>query len=184
MSVKIKARIPQDNGKQLYFGGGLSMTVGPEPCECCEEQRQAVVVVQGETDSFGWEPVLVCSPCLKKMRGEVDEYEAALDVEDREPKPGHLFLVSECNNADDGRTYVASFQSYRAARAYYRRCEAQAAARAGLYPNNGVREVPEEQASRAVRADREEFEREQEEFREWERERAEYEAERRRDEDE
>jgi len=44
-----------------------------ELCEVCEDQEkqaQATMVIQGETDSFGYETIVCCDACNKKMAQE------------------------------------------------------------------------------------------------------------------
>lgn len=141
MGLTIKARIPEDNGKTLRFGSGPggSLVVAPEPCEGynCECHNTAVVILQGETDSFGWEPNYYCADCLAKLDGENDSHEQALDVEDR----AGFFYISEGTNYDGYGDWDATFTSYRAAVVYLRRIEDRAAPYGGLYPNNGIQET-------------------------------------------
>ncbi len=67
----IRARIPQDIGKVIHWGGGMTMTVQATTCECGE--LPATLVVQGETDSFGWEPREICDVCHQAMLQEEEE---------------------------------------------------------------------------------------------------------------
>jgi hypothetical protein len=144
MALTIKARIPADNGKTLQFGAGPGGTfvVATEKCEGynCLCTNDATVIVKGETDSFGWEPVYYCDDCLAKSDGEASSYEAALDVEDR----AGFFYISEGTNYDGYGDWDATFTSYRAAVVYLRRIEDRAAQYGGLYPNNGVQETDAE----------------------------------------
>ena len=150
--MKVLARIPQDNGKKIRFSHTDAMTVGPELCEQCD--CPGAVVIQGETDSFGFEPMVLCEACAAKCERGTEDYLEALDIEDREPQTGHKFLVSECTNHDGHGNWCRVFTSYRAAMGYYRRIEDKAAPWCGLYPDRGVREVPESDASRALASHR------------------------------
>jgi hypothetical protein len=69
-------------------------------------------------------------------------------VEDRKPKPGHVFYVSECTNHDGHGDWCQTFRSFREATGFYRRIEEKAAPWCGLYPDKGVREIPEAEATR------------------------------------
>ncbi len=148
--MKVLARIPQDNGKKIRFSHTDAMNVGPEPCEQCGDQ--AAVVIKGETDSFGFEPIVLCEACAAKCKRGIEDYHKALDIEDRKPQPGHKFLVNECTNHDGHGNWCRVFTSYRAAMGYYRRIEDKAAPWCGLYPDKGVREVPEADAERAMKS--------------------------------
>ena len=153
MALTIKARIPADNGKTIKFGAGPGGTLfvrGFEKCEGynCACSNDAAVIVQGETDSFGWEPVYYCDDCLAKVDGENVSYEAALDVEDR----AGFFYISEGTNYDGYGDWDATFTSYRAAVAYLRDIEDRAAQYGGLYPNNGVQECQTAEALEVVKA--------------------------------
>ena len=176
--IKILARIPDDNGKVIRFSNTARMTVGPEPCDGC--QAPAAYVIKGETDSYGFEPVVLCSSCYAKMVKQDEEYMTAADVEDR---PG-WFIVSECTNYDGHGSWFRAFTSFRSAEAFLRRIEEKAAPWMGLYPGNGVQELAtegewrkcikeEREASEAeMKWEMEERERErqkEEEEREWER---------------
>lgn len=149
MRNAVLARIPADLGKVIHFGGGMKLTVGEETCECCE--AKATQIIQGETDSFGFEPIFLCDACAKAGKDTEDEYKRALDVEDRAPKPGHLFFISECTNVDGHGDWCRAFDSFRAATAYWRQIDRLAEPYAGLYPNRGIREIPEEDARAAER---------------------------------
>jgi len=144
MALTIKARIPADVGKTLQFGAGPGGTfvVSFDKCEGynCVCTNAATVITQGETDSFGWEPVMYCDDCLAKADGENDSYEAALDVEDR----AGFFYISEGTNYDGYGDWDNTFTSYRAAVRYLRDIEERAARYGGLYPNKGVQETTAE----------------------------------------
>jgi hypothetical protein len=154
--MKVLARIPQDNGKKIRFSHADVMTVGPELCELCD--CAGAVVIKGETDSFGFEPMVLCETCAAKCERGSENYLEARDIADREPEPSHKFLVSECTNHDGHGNWCCVFTSYRAAVGYYRRITEQAAPYCGLYPGRGVREVPEADAERAIAAHRREQE--------------------------
>lgn len=160
--IKTLATLPQDLGKKINVGGGMVVVVENTRCECCPDEvdQPATRFIQGETDSFGFEVIATCEGCLKTMSGQVEEYHSAADVEDRAPKPGHVFFVNEGTNIDSHYDWTRSFTSYREARAFYRRIDDLADRYAGLYPNKGVQEIPEEQAARIIRRLREEEARE------------------------
>jgi hypothetical protein len=118
----------------------LNVSVVGQSCESCE--NMAELAVRGETDSFGYETIYLCSSCHKKMEAEQNGYLKAEDVEEKAPREGYTFVVSECYNADDGGVgFFHRTDSYRDARGFYRRCERAAERRCGLYPHKGVREV-------------------------------------------
>ncbi len=152
MRGDIVARLPQDADKVLHLSNSHSCRAGDlTVCESCDvEPAATALVIQGETDSFGWEPMAFCQQCYDSMLAEAEAYEDALDVEDRAPKPGHLFLVSECTNNDGHGSWEAYFDSYREAAAFLRDIEVQAEPWCGLYPGNGVQEVPAAEAHRVV----------------------------------
>jgi hypothetical protein len=108
---------------------------------CARCDKPATVLIRGEVDSFGYEELWLCDVHSDDSTNELDAYVEALDVEDRPPKEGFVFIVNECNNADNGVHYYGEFTSYREAMSYYRECEQSAAYRAGLYPDAGVREI-------------------------------------------
>jgi len=155
-NMKVLAQIPQDNGKQIRFSHTDVMTVEHELCHLCD--AQGAVVVKGETDSFGFEPMVLCADCAANSERSSEEFFEALDIEDRAPLPGHAFLVCECTNHDGHGDWCMTFVSYRAAVAFHRRIEDKAAPWCGLYPDKGVREVPEADAARAQEAHRRELE--------------------------
>jgi len=77
--MKILARIPEDNGKKIVCDHEYTATVEETECEWCEMKNAnsddydpnleipfAVVVVEGERDSFGREIHFICAECLKK----------------------------------------------------------------------------------------------------------------------
>ena len=73
MFAQIMARVPEDNGKVLRYSHTETITVGPDPCEYapgCE--GVTAVIVKGDTDSFGWEPILCCEACLQAIRNYDD----------------------------------------------------------------------------------------------------------------
>ena len=163
MALTIKARIPADCGKTLRFGAGPGGTfvVSPDKCEGynCVCENAATVITQGETDSFGWEPVVYCDDCLAKANGESETYEQALDVEDRVG----FFYICEGTQYDGYGDWNNTFTSYRAASRYLRDIEERAAQYGGLYPNKGIQEVPTAEALEAVRARFRRYEQEQRE---------------------
>jgi len=144
MALTIKARIPADNGKTLRCGSGPggSFVVGPGECEGhnCECENTATVILQGETDSFGWEPIYYCDDCHNKINAGNDSYKDALDVEDR----AGFFYISEITNIDGHGDWDSTFTSYRAAVRYLRDIEDRAAPYGGLYPGNGIQETTAE----------------------------------------
>jgi hypothetical protein len=153
----IRARFPEDIGRTLHWGGNLTMTVSEtETCEDCGAEVKVGVVVQGETDSFGWEPVVLCKECHEKSADSQVSYYEALDVEDLTPKEGHVFMVSESSN-DDSKSWLRTFDSLRAATKYYRKISDRADQYGGLYPDNGVREVSKEKADEYKAAERAEY---------------------------
>ena len=142
MQGDILATLPQDLGKRIRFGHDLVMTVEPAGCEGCGNAK-AVHLIQGETDSFGFEPVALCSACYAQTQAQIEHRLEAGDVADREAKPGHVFFVSEYTNHDGHGDWCRVFRSFREATAFYRQIEEQAAPWCGLYPNKGIREMPE-----------------------------------------
>ena len=147
MRGNILATLPQDLGKKIRFSWSMSPMVveAEQPCDCCGSNI-ATCVVQGETDSFGFETVYCCEACSKPV---VDD---GADIEDREPAEGHLFVVNEGYNHDDGgHGFFATFKSYREAQLFYRECETRAESRCGLYPDSGVQEWPQERVDRTKR---------------------------------
>jgi len=140
MRGAVLARIPEDAGTRIHCGYQF-VVAEDELCEGCE--NPATVVIQGETDSMGFEPMVLCDACNTNSDGEEERRLAALDVEDRRPAPGHVFLVSECTNYDIGPAgdWRRSFTSYRKAVSFYREIERKAEPRCGLYPDNGVCEI-------------------------------------------
>jgi hypothetical protein len=108
----------------------------------------------GPNGFYGWDEV---ETGYGGTDGGGTSYYQALDVEDRAPAPGKLFMVSECTNYYDGRNWTAFFRSYREAAAYYRQIDEQAGAR-GLYPSlgimsKGISEITEKEAE-DIREDR------------------------------
>lgn len=149
MSLPVVARIPQDNGREIRYDSTNKVKVEPCPCEGDGCAEPAELLIKGEQDSFGWEPMFLCEACYQTMRSEVTAHYEAGDVEDRAPKADHVFMVSECTNVDGHGEWLRTFTSYRKAVGYYRRIEDAAAAWAGLYPNRGVLEVPKVKAEEA-----------------------------------
>lgn len=145
MSVRIIGKLPADNGKQIRNSHSSIITIEETLCEC---GREASTYVEGERDSFGFEVLTLCDECLKQVRSETDDYLDALDVEDRAPPAGYVFVVLEGTNYDSLRSWHRKFTSFRAASAFYRRAEEGASGYGGLYPNNGIREMPEDEAVR------------------------------------
>lgn len=141
MRGDIVARLPKDADKILRFSWTESARVGNlgDTCERCE--NPAALVMRGETDSMGWEPVVLCEACYKKLQAEERNHDEALDVEDRSPPPGMKFLVAEMTNIDSHLSWCLTFNSYRDAVAFLRRIEKKAARYGGLYPNKGVQTV-------------------------------------------
>jgi hypothetical protein len=138
--VHILARLPEDIGKVIRCSHEQTMTVAAtEACEDCG--AQAAVVIRGETDSFGFEPIALCSTCLKEVDRNIRAYENGEDVEEAAPAAGHIFVVSECTNYDGKGDWFMWFTSLRKATGYYRACERKAAPWGGLYPDKGVREL-------------------------------------------
>ena len=137
----ILATLPKDEGKVLYYSNSQILIVEDgQICERCNK-APAVVVVQGETDSFGYEPEYSCLACSQT------EDDDGSDVEDRAPKEGHLFVVCETTNHDVGKDFFCSSSSYRDAVLYLRDCRNIAERWAGLYPNKGVQEWSMNQVS-------------------------------------
>jgi hypothetical protein len=151
----ILGRLPKDDGKVLRCGGGLTVVISSEVCEGwnCDCQNQSTIWIQGETDSFGYEVIALCDSCYEKSKNGDDEYFAATDVEDREAAPGKVFLIDEGTNIDSHHDWQQQFKSWRKAVAFYRQIENTAAAYAGLYPKNGIKEVPAQVAEKR-RSDR------------------------------
>lgn len=146
MHTTILARIPADNGTRVGFSRTGGMTVGEAACERCG--APGANVIQGETDSFGFESVVLCDACLKREEEANEQYFSALDVENREPKDGTLFVISESTNHDGHGDWFRSFRSFREATAFYRMIERTAARFCGLYPGKGVREMPAAEVNR------------------------------------
>lgn len=131
MQDDIRARLPQDAEKILR----PSEPFRAGECDICEDcGSPAALVIQGETDSFGWEPLGLCQACYEKGKAEQSRYDDALDIEDKEPPEGKLFKVDAITNIDSHHEWNATFRSLRKATAYLRRAEKVAAAYAGLYP--------------------------------------------------
>ena len=151
MRGDILARIPADNGNVIRIGGNSTMVVAASPCES-DCSRMADVIIQGETDSFGFEPICLCQQCADRIKNEEKTYKEALDIEDRAPSAGHLFLVSTCTNYDR-YDWCQSFTSFRKASAFLRRCETMAEPFSGLYPQESrvVKELPEEEVKARVK---------------------------------
>jgi hypothetical protein len=132
MRGKVLARIPQDNGKVIHWGGGIKETVEPQQCEFCD--KPAELVVQGETDSFGFETIHLCSACNNADKEESEAHEQALDIEDKKGR----FVVSATTNIDSKYDWNMNFQSRRAAVAFLRHIEKVAEPYGGLYPREGA----------------------------------------------
>jgi hypothetical protein len=146
MRGDIIAKYPEDIGKSIRTGGDWSeVLAATDLCEGYNNdcQKKADFVIQGETDSFGWEPYFVCKSCLELQQPANRRHEEALDVEDRAPKPGHLFYISEGTNNDGHGDWQKSFKSFRAAKAFHRDIEIKAEPYCGLWPRNGIQELPE-----------------------------------------
>ena len=153
MRGQVLASLPADHGKRIRYSHSAVLAVEAEVCGCCG-LREASVVVQGETDSFGFEPVFLCAECHAQQDAQQEQWNAAVDLEDRAPREGYVFLVSECTNYDGHGSWCRTFRSFREATAYYRRIEAKAEPYGGLYPDHGVREVAEAEGRKAVDAER------------------------------
>jgi hypothetical protein len=118
--------------------------VKPTECEICD--APATLLVQGETDSFGFEIVAECDSCHNEAKRDNESYKLALDVEDRIPEDEkNVFLVSETTNIDRGDDFFFYTSSYREAVRYLRRIEIRSEPLGGLYPDQGVREVSREE---------------------------------------
>jgi len=137
-SGSILGHYPKDIGKQIHCGGSTVTLAKDDDCDDCD--REAVVAIQGETDSFGFELILLCQACHDRMTGQVEQYETAEGVEEREPREGHKFVVSECTNHDGHGDWFATFDSFKEATGYYREIANAAAPYCGLYPGKGVQE--------------------------------------------
>lgn len=168
MRGRVLASLPADNGKQIHYAHGCTLTVEAEVCHACGTTA-ATVVIQGETDSFGFEPVFLCEECHVEGVAQRERWANALDVEDREPKAGHVFWVSECTNHDGHGDWMRSFRSFREATAYYRRIEEKAASYCGLYPGKGIQEIPCAKAEERLERERRRFQKEMEWLEEQER---------------
>ena len=150
MRGDIVARFPQDAEKLLHTSNGTEPFAARE-CNTCEDcGAPAALVIQGETDSIGWEPMAFCAACWEKSQSGIDEYAEALDVPDRAPTAGHVFLVNEMTNHDGHGSWCRSFRSFRKATAFYRSIDEKAEQWSGLYPDAGVQEVPVEKARAAL----------------------------------
>ena len=160
--IDVLARIPEDEGKIIRCSHTQTVKVESGSCEFCQHNhpehpellKSAVAAVRGETDSFGFEVLFLCEEHLKACEKGMAAKYAGLDVEDRAPKEGHVFMVSECTNYDGHGSWLAFFTSYREAMGFYRRIEDKAAPWMGLYPNNGIQEVTKEQAAAIQERDR------------------------------
>jgi hypothetical protein len=164
--MRIVAHIDRDHGRTFRCSHTQTVTVcGNEECGSCN--NPATVLVQGETDSMGWEPVFLCDQCLRDAEQGEDAYLAAGDVAERAPKAGHMFVVSEQTNHDGHGSWFRTFESFQQATAFYRRIRQKAERWSGLYPNQGVREWTREQIARVEQAEREEREYEWEQILVW-----------------
>jgi hypothetical protein len=70
---------------------------------------------------------------------------------DRAPKPGYVFLVSECANHDNHADWFLITRSFQEATDYYQKARELSAPFLGLYPDKGVCEVTKATAARALR---------------------------------
>lgn len=149
MGLTIKARIPENSGEILKIGRGPEgrfVVPSEETCDCCGEP--AAVVAQGETDAYGWEPVLYCANCFAAADGRSNAHLDAIDVEDRQG----YFWICEGTQIDGYGSWDNTFYSYRSAVAYLRQISEEAAPYGGLYPGQGVREERDAQALERVKA--------------------------------
>jgi hypothetical protein len=148
--MQILATIPTDLGKSIIYGHNKVMLVRETECEDCS--NAAKYVLRGDTDAFGFEPVVLCGPCTSRAQARQQVYEAAVHVDERQPKPKHVFLVSERTNHDGKGDWCMEFQSFRQATAFYRKIAAEAAPWGGLHPDKGVREILKVDAARVLQA--------------------------------
>jgi len=130
----ILAHLPADAGMQLCDRVVSDHAV----CAYCEQD--AHTVMQGETDSMGYESHYVCDSCLDAyLCARVDEL---VEVTDRVPKPGHLFVVSGCTNYDIGSRgdWYSTFTSYVEAHRFLQKIKIKAEPWCGLL-SNGIEEL-------------------------------------------
>ena len=138
--MKILATIKDDLGKKISLGGGSHDVVAHQQCEDCD--NSAVIVIEGEVDSFGREISYLCQSCASKCKSTHEQWIDALDVKDRESKEDYLFVVNEETNCDACKDWFHKTKILRSATSFYRKIEEQAASLGGLYPDNRIQELP------------------------------------------
>lgn len=144
MSLKVLARIPKDNGKEIYHGFPTPTVVGPKTCEDCGVA--ATVVIRGETDSYGSELLFLCDACHTGGDKAQEEYFKALDIEDTTAPEGKRYVFSAGTNIEACKDYFRASVSLREVTSYMRRCEDEADALGGFYPATGIRLVTDDEA--------------------------------------
>ncbi len=94
------------------IGGLPGMSRGKENGPCCDcGTTTECFIIQGETDSFGYETNLFCPACLKKLREEIRE---ALGMCDWCRKDGEkLFWTRDFDEGSYGPTYHVCLSCYK-----------------------------------------------------------------------
>jgi hypothetical protein len=64
--MKVLAKIPADNGRKINTNQLLLEVSSSWFCDDCDVP--ATTVIQGETDSFGFEIIILCDECLKPFQ--------------------------------------------------------------------------------------------------------------------
>lgn len=145
--VDVLAEIPQDNGKEIQYSSLGSLQVLNNPCDQCD--GKAVVIIRGETDSFGFEPICLCQDCLNCVDKGAEEWLEATDIEDLQAPEGMLYFFSACTSYDGHGDWCTHRKSLREITKVFRRAEDKAAPWGGLYPIGVEPELIPEQEARA-----------------------------------
>lgn len=128
--------------------GNIIRRINCDICDDCEAVG-LTLVIQGETDSFGFEEIHLCEACHEAAEREEQDYLEALDT----PETPGCWLLS-ASSQDDVHETCSVHHTLRAAvaarRCFERRCEP----RGGIYPREGaVRDFSDrpEEAARIAR---------------------------------
>ena len=148
-----------DKTRKLYTGGGVNCSVMEfAVCDCGAD---ATVIIQGETDSMGFEPMGFCDACHKKCEAEENTHADALDVEDTPAPEGQMYFFYAGTNYDGKGEWYGCWSSLRPATVEFRRAENLAERWGGIYPCEGIILMPADEAQarvsrirRAIRGER------------------------------
>ena len=111
----------------------------------CDCENLAVVTIQGETDSFGFETLDFCESCYNKMLADCEKHEQELREENNEIAPEGYRWIFTATRQDDTDWYCKVSKNKADCAVAQERAELNAAYRGGLY-NEQIRLVTEAEA--------------------------------------